>query len=203
VASLRAELAGETMPDFVLTLPVGWVKREPSDEERDELLRATKNRLMAVHRPDLYAQMSTMVTRMFRDMQRVETVAYFMPGPDAPDEAYLPATLTASVRRGPNGTSLDDVVAGLIRTQGATALGGDKRMLRWEKEDVQIIDGVRVPTTTVVYFTPVPDTGRKRALQFTLVISHEPIETDEDRQFLDGVKAMFDSHLSTFSWKAE
>lgn len=201
MASLKAELRGETLPQFTLTLPEGWVRQTPSDELRDEMLAAAKKRFMQAHRPDLYAQTMSMVKKLFNEMQRVETVAFFTPGLDAPDKAYLPGTLTASIRRGQDGASLDSAVAQLIRTEGATPLGEDKRFLRWERESTENFEGSRVATTTVVYFTPVPDTGRTRALQFTLVISHKP-EEDGDNEFVNALKMLFDSHLSTFSWLA-
>jgi hypothetical protein len=201
MSSLKAELRGETLPEFTLTLPNGWVRRAPSNEVRDDMLAAAKRRLMQAHRPDLYGQTTAMVRKLFSEMQRVDTVAFFSPGENAPDEAFLPATLTASVRRAPDGQSLDGSIAGLIRNEGATALGDDKRFLRWERDTVESMDGTRVATTTVVYFTPVPDTGRKRALQFTLVITHNPDEPG-DEDFVTGLKMLFDAHLSTFSWDA-
>lgn len=76
--------------------------------------------------------------------------------------------------------------------------GVDKRFLRWERDTVESMDGTRVVTTTLVYFTPVPDTGRKRALQFTLVITHNPDQAG-DEDFVTGRKMLFDAHLSTFS----
>jgi|SRR5690554_6144636 len=201
MASLGAELRGETLPEFDLTLPAGWVRKEPSDDVRNEMLAGAKKRLMQAHRPDLYGQTNALINKLFAEMRRVETVAFFAPGPGAPDEAYLPATLTASIRRGPNGQSLDDTIAGLIRREGAVALGDDKRFLRWQSESVEKMDGTRVATTTVVYLTPIPDTGRKRALQFTLVITHNPDEAGDD-DFVAALAALFDAHLSTFSWSA-
>lgn len=201
MSSLKAELREETLPEFTLTLPAGWVRRVPSDQVRDEMLAAAKSRLMQAHRPDLYGQTVGMVKKLFSEMQRVETVAFFGPGEDAPDTAYLPATLTASIRRGQNGESLDGPIAQLIRHEGATPLGDDKRFLRWERETTENVDGTRVATTTVAYFTPVPDTGRKRALQLTLVITHDPSEPGDD-DFVTTLKMLFDAHVSTFSWSA-
>lgn len=199
MSSLKAELRNETTPAFEVTLPTGWIRRVPTDEVREEMLVAAKKRLMEAHRPDLYGQTVSMVGKLFREMQRVETVAFFGPGPDAPDAAYLPATLTASVRRGSNGASLDGAIAQLIRNEGATALGDDQRLLRWQTETVEKFEGTRVATTTVVYLTPIPETGRTRALQFTLVITHSPDEVD-DTEFVDALRALFDAHISTLSW---
>lgn len=199
MSSLKAELRGETLPDFTLTLPTGWIRQEPTDEAKHSMAAAARQRLMALHRPDLFAQTTTMVEKMFREMRRVETVAFFGPGPGAPDSAYLPVSLMASVRRGQGGASLDDTVAQLIRTEGATALGADKRFLRWRRESVESFDGTTVATTTVAYFTPVPDSGRTRALQLTLVISHDPV-ADGDAAFVDALADIFDAHVSTFAW---
>jgi len=202
MASLAAELRGETLPEFTMVLPAGWVRNEPTDRVRDEMLAAAKKRLMQAHRPDLYGQTNALVKKLFSEMRRVETVAFFAPGENAPDGARLPATLTASVRRGQNGESLDNTIAGLIRREGATALADDKRFLRWQQDSVENLEGTRVATTTVVYLTPVPDTGRKRALQFTLVITHNPDESGDD-EFVKGLGDLFDAHLSTFAWSAE
>jgi hypothetical protein len=199
MSSLKAELKGETLPEFTLALPNGWERRAPSDDVRDEMLGAAKRRLMQAHRPDLYGQTVGLVNKMFTEMRRVETVAFFTPAADAPDEAYLPATLTASVQRGQNGASLDDTVAQLIRSEGATPLGDDKRFLRWEREKLENMEGTSVATTTVVYFTPVPGSGRTRALRFTLVLTHNPEEAG-DQEFVNGLKNLFDAHLSTFAW---
>ena len=197
---LREQLMGETLPEFVLTLPPGWIRQEPTDDMRKQMLDAAKRRLMSVHRPDLYAQLTPLVMRAFQEMSRNEVLAFFTPGPDTPDDQYLPASLTASVLRGPDGTTLDSAMAELIRNQGATALGDDKRILRREQEDVQTLQDERIPTTTVAYYIPVPGSGRKRALQFTLVISHDDADDRESVEWLDGLKALFDAHLSTFSW---
>lgn len=199
MSTLKAELRGETLPEFTMTLPTGWIKQEPNDEARRAMVAAAKQRLMAVHRPDLFAQTTAMVEKVFQEMRRVDTVAFFGPGVDAPDSAYLPVSLTASVRRGQGGASLDDTVAQLIRREGATALGADKRFLRWRRESVESIDAATVATTTVAYFTPVPDSGRTRALQLTLVISHDPI-AEGDAEFVDSLVDVFDAHVSTFAW---
>lgn len=201
MSSLKAELRGETTPEFSITLPEGWVRKDPSDQVRDEMLAAAKKRLMQAHRPDLFGQTTAMVRKLFTEMQRMETVAFFSPGENAPAEAFLPATLTASVRRGADGQSLDGTIAGLIRNEGATALGDDKRFLRWETSTVETLDSTRVATTTVLYLTPIPDTGRARALQFTLVITHNPDE-DGDADFVAGLTALFDAYISTFTWIA-
>lgn len=199
MSSLAAELRGESLPEFALTVPPGWVRQAPSDEVRDRMLADAKARLMQVHRPDLYVQTTGLVKKLFAEMRRVETVAFFAPGADAPDSAYLPATLMASIRRGSDGESLDASIAALIRHEGATALADDKRFLRWERDTVEKLEGTSVATTTVVYLTPIPDTGRKRALQFTLVINHDPNEAGDD-EFVGALKSLFDAHLSTFAW---
>jgi len=197
--SLRAELTQEVLPEYTLVLPPGWTRREPNDAVRDGMLEGAKSRLMTANRPDLYAQVMSMLNRSFRDMQRTETVAFFGPEEGAPDSSFFPASLTASIKRGAAGGSLDAAIAQLIREEGATALGDDKRFLRWEKVSTQVIEGSPVTTTTVLYLTPIPGSGRKRALQFVLAIAHGS-DSPEDQEYFESIKDRFDAYLSTFAW---
>lgn len=196
--SLRAELTQEVLPEFTVLMPEGWVRREPNDDVRDEMIAAAKTRLMTVNRPDLYAQVLSMVKRSFSNMKRAETIAFFGPVEGAPATAFLPASLTASLRRGSNGGSLDAAIAQLIR-DGATSLRGDKRFIRWETESTEVIEGTSVKATSVLYLTPVPGSGHKRALQFTLVVSHGS-DAKEDRELLESITNGFDAYISTFAW---
>lgn len=199
MSSLKAELLGETTPEFTMTLPEGWVRRAADDRQQDEMLAEVKKNLMATHRPDLYGQASGMVKKVFAEMKRVETVAFFGPGPDAPAQAFLPATLTASILRGRDGESLDSVAAQLIRAEGATPLGEDKRFLRYEQQSKETFEGTTVDTTTVVYFTPVPASDRTRALRLTLVITHDTTAPGDD-EYVSALKFLFDGHIATFAW---
>lgn len=199
VSALRAELLGETTPEFVVAMPPGWIRHAVDDATRDELLRGARTRLAGAHRPDLYGQLSALTSGAFRQMADLETIAFFAPGPDTPEEWFLPVSLTASIRRGPEGATLDDTIAHVIRSSGATSLGQDKRFVRWQSTSRQDVGGTVVDATTVAYLTPVPGTGHRRALQFALVIVHDTASVG-DEEWLDRIMSVFDLFVSTFGW---
>jgi hypothetical protein len=200
MATLSEELRGEELPPYRVTVPVGWVEHPVSESEQRRMLAQARQRLMSVNRPDLYAQTMTMVESMFERMRRTSTVGFFMPETDAPDEARLPASLTVSVVRGRDGATLDEEMTQLIRDRGATSLQGDKRFVRYEQDRSQQFEGVRLNVTTVVYLTPVPGSGRRRALQFTLTVPR-PIDEPADAPLVRAVLELFDAHVSTFAWE--
>lgn len=197
--SLKAQLLGERVPRYRIVLPEGWVRHEPSAEVGDDLLKAAKSRLMQAHRPDLYGSLQAATKGAFESMRRAEVIAFYMPGPETPEELYLPLSVTASIRRRGDGAALDADVTRLIREHGATALGDDQRFLTWRRDSVQRLAGGSVPVTTVFYLTPVPDSGRTRGLLFSLVI---PRPTDTDAlDITDAATALFDNCISSLVWE--
>lgn len=197
--SLRELLGGAPDPDFALVLPPGWVRRDVTDAERDHMLDKMRVRLLDAHRPDLYGRMRALVTQAFTQMRSVSTVAMFTAGDDAPDSAYMPASLTATIQHAEPGENLDAYVRGAITANGATALFGDKRFLRVERETTERMDGESMLATTVVYMTPVPGSQRRRALLLTLVILR-PTDAPADDLPLVQMKTLFDLCASTLTW---
>lgn len=199
--SLRDALGAPQDPDFTLTLPPGWQRRAVSAEERDRMDAAMRARLREVHRPDLYARMRVLLAEAFSQLNAVEAVAMFLPDGADPDALVLPASLTARVLRAEPGATLDGHVRTAIVRDGAAPLLGDKRILRVEREGEQQLDGDTARVTTVVYLTPVPGTGRRRALQLTLVITR-PADVPADDPPLLQMRALFDLCVSSLTWAA-
>ncbi|QTV80218.1 hypothetical protein [Microbacterium sp. NIBRBAC000506063] len=86
-----------------------------------------------------------------------------------------------------------------IRSDGATPLLGDKRIMRVERETSDTLDGEPVLTTTIAYLTPIPGSGRRRALLLTAVIIRPPDAPADDAPLLQ-MKALFDVCVSTLTW---
>lgn len=196
---LRELLGGTPDPDFALMLPPGWVRREVSDGEQDHMLTKVRDRLMQAHRPDLYGRMRGLVQEAFAQMRKVSTVAMFTAADDAPESAFMPASLTATIQHAEPGQNLDSYVRVAIAADGATALFGDKRFIRVERETTESMDGEQMLVTTVVYMTPVPGTERRRALLLTLVILR-PTDVAADDDALVQMKTLFDVCASTLTW---
>jgi hypothetical protein len=197
--SLREQLGGAPDPDFALMLPPGWVRRDVTDEEQERMLSGIRGRLLDAHRPDLYGRMRGLVREAFTQMRRVSTIAMFTAGDSAPDSAYMPASLTATVQHAEPGQNLDAYVRSAIVSDGATPLLGDKRFMRVERETSEALDGEQMLVTTVVYMTPVPGSDRRRALLLTLVILR-PIDAPADDGPLVQMKTLFDLCASTLTW---
>jgi len=197
--SLREQLGGTPDPDFALVLPPGWIRRDVTEQEQDRMLAGIRGRLLEANRPDLYARMRGLVHDAFTQMRTVSTVAMFTAGDSAPDSAYMPASLTATIQHAEPGQNLDAYVRSAITSDGATPLLGDKRIMRVERETSESLDGEQMLVTTVVYMTPVPGSERRRALLLTLVILR-PTDAPADDAPLVQMKTLFDVCVSSLTW---
>ncbi|MGR0319269.1 hypothetical protein [Agromyces sp. ZXT2-3] len=196
--SLREALGAARDPEFTMMLPEGWSRLDATDEARDRLLADLRSRFAAAHRPDLWAAARAAVTNAFTGLRQSGGVAVMLQTSSGDGVPFVPASVTASVQSGLDGATLDEFVAGLI-ARGATPLGEDKRFIRLEEREVRSEDGVRIGVTTVRYLTPVPGSGRRRALLLTAVLPHEP-ETPDDDPLLAATRFTIDAHVATLRW---
>jgi len=195
--SLRAELGAAHDPDFTMVLPPGWERREVTEDEKHRMTQAMRSRLMGVHRPDLYARMRVLMDDAFAQLAAVSAVAVFLPSGES--ALALPASLTAGILRPQPGRGLDELVREAVARDGATPLLGDKRFMRAERESSRSLDGESATVTTVVYLTPIPGSGRRRALQLTLVIVRPPDAPPDDPPMVQ-MRMLFDLCVSTLTW---
>lgn len=198
--SLREQLGVARDPDFQLVLPPGWERRSVTEDEQQRMVGALRAKLMQAHRPELYARMRTLVDEAFAQLRKSSAVAMFVA--DSDDALLLPASLTASILTADAGANLDPYVRAMIAKNGATALLGDKRFLRAERETTQSVDGESALVTTVVYLTPIPGSERRRALQLVLVLIR-PLDAPADDTPMVAMKALFDLCVSTLTWLPE
>ena len=196
--NLRAALGVDSDPEFSMMLPDGWVRMDATEKSRDVVLAAAKVRLMAAHRPDLWAKVRASVIEAFDGLIRSQGVALMMQMESGDGVPFVPASITAAIQSA-HGSSFDDYVAGLI-ARGATPLGDDKRFIRQESRELVKQDGVQLGVTTIRYLTPIPGSRRKRALLLTAVLPHEA-NTPEDDPLLTSVRFSMDAHVSTLRWE--
>lgn len=181
-----------------MMLPEGWERMEANEASRDIVLAAAKKRLMAAHRPELWARMRASVINAFDGLIRNNGVALMMQLHSGDGVPFVPASITAATQSA-QGSSLDDYVTGLI-ARGATPLGDDKRFIRQESRETLRQDGVDIGVTTIRYLTPIPGSRRRRAMLFTAVLPHE-VNTPEDDPLLESVRFSMDAHISTLRWE--
>lgn len=199
--TLREQLGGSSDPDFEIKLPVGWERRSPDDGDRRAMETVLKRRLMAEHRPDIYAKLAGMVSQSYEAMQKQGAIAFYAPTQAEPT-SMVPGSMIASMCRPPGGGTLDDLVRYAIREYGAKPLFGDKRFARFEREKVVELEGASFTQTSIVYMTPIPGSYRRRGLQLNATFGR-PLEVPAEDEKVQLYRATFDLMVSSLRWHTE
>lgn len=200
MTDLREAIGLQADPEFDLELPAGWTRQEVAGDALESMLAAMRRRFMEQHRPDLYAEMKTMVKKSFEDMERNGVFAFFSPTKEGEGTLAIPASIHASIRRAEPGETLDDLARSLIQGRGATPLRGDSRTLRFEQEKHVKLGTETIVAQSVIYLTPIPGAKRRRALQLVAGFGRT-VETPADHPNLQAMKLLFDACVSTLSWR--
>lgn len=198
--TLREQLGARPDPDFELDLPPGWARRAVDDSTRQAMERDLRARLMGAQRPDLYAQARTMLADAFRVMEQEQAIAFFAPIEPTDDMLMAPGSIIASIRTGEGEATLDAAVRHAIREYGAAPLLGDPRVVRFERERLQVLQGERMTMTSVVYLIPIPGSQRRRAVQLTASFAR-PADVPADDIGARRLRALFDACVATFRWR--
>ena len=199
-ASLREEMGARPDPDFDMELPPGWSRQPVTTEVLETLTAGIKKRLMEAHKPDIYAQLKVMLQESFEIMRRDGAFAFFSATSQEPGTLWIPASIVASVRKAEAGQTLDDLARDLIRNQGATPLLGDRRTLRFETERTVRMGTETIINHSLIYLTPIPGAGRRRALQLVAGFGRTP-GTPADAPAIQAQRFLMDSCVSTVRWR--
>lgn len=189
------------MPDFEMTLPPGWTRKPVDDATLEGMLATLRERLMKQHQPQAYAELRGLVKQSFTSMKKEGAFAFFSATEEDDSTLWIPASIIASERRAEAGRSLDDLARMLIREHGATPLREDKRTMRFEQERTVRLGNETVISQSIVYLTPIPGTGRRRALQLSAGFGRSLGESADDPYILQ-MKRLFDTCVSTLRWRA-
>lgn len=197
--NLREQLGVRKTVDFEIDLPRGWARFD-IDGGHDELLGGMKKRFMEAHRPDLFVEAKAMFDKAFDGMRKNDVFAFFAPAGEQPDGAVvLPASINASIRTGEPGQSLDKMAHNAIQKYGAKPLFGDPRTLRFERERTIDLEGEAIINHSLIYFTPIPGTQRRRALQLVAAFARTP-DVAPDAPALVATRALLDACVATLRW---
>lgn len=189
------------VPAYRLLLPEGWEEIPADRAGVDELIRRTSGVFRAQHRPELDAEMRTLLELAYRKMQQANAFALYLQTSPA-TEASLPMSIVASVTEGQFGGTLDRQVAQLHRDRGAEFLTDDRSIVRWEAPVSPRKEVEGAGAHVVDYLIPVPGSGRRKALQFTTTIP-VPAGIDIDVQpVVEALVLLSDLLISTFTWES-
>jgi len=197
--TVDVESSTSSIPDFELELPPGWRRHPVDDHSLQTLLGETRRRCMEQQRPELFAHLKSLLEESFDQMRKAHVFAYFSPTDPGEQTLALPSSINASIRAGEPGQSLDSLVRMMIRHHGATPLLGDRGTIRLERERELVSEQGTAINHSVIYLTPVPGTGRKKALQLVAAFPR-PADVSADAPEIDAVRALFDACVSTLRW---
>lgn len=188
------------VPPYRLLLPDGWEEIPADRAGVDELIRRTSSVFRAQHRPELDAEMRTLLEIAYRKMQQANAFALYLQTA-SPTDSPLPISIVASVTEGQFGGTLDRQAAQLRRDHAAEFLTDDRSIVRWEAPVSPRKEVEGAAAHVVDYLIPIPGSGRRKALQFTTTI---PVPTGVDvdvRPVVEGLVHLSDLLISTFTWE--
>lgn len=188
-----------SVPAYRLLLPEGWEELPADRAGVEELIRRTSDVFRSQHRPDLDAQMRTLLEVAYRKMQQARVFALYLQ--TSARDVPLPMSITASVVSGQLGGTLDRQVSKLFRENGAQFLTDDRSILRWEAAVGPRAEANGAAAHVVDYLIPIPGTERRSALQFTTTIPLPADHGPELRPLIDGLTQLSDLLISTFTWE--
>src|SRR5690606_17616394 len=129
-------------------------------------------------------------------------IAYYTATTGDEDTLWIPGSIVVSTRTATPDVSLDQMVSHAIREFGAQPLFGNKRFIRFERDEIVTVGDSSIGLTSIDYLTPIPTTARHRALQFTATVAR-PIEASVDDEQVVASKQLYDACISTLRWVAK
>lgn len=193
--SLRSEILGATgsLPRFRVLLPTGWQSFRIDDSTANLVGDKAGAVFMRGGRPDLDGQYRANLERAMRDLQAAGGLFLYLP---VDTETVQPLSLVVTEISGQSGATLDGWVSDRFR-EGAEMLDDDGRIVFWRRRKSAGEDGVDQHES--FYLTPIPESGRRRALLFSgtgLISSSD----DHESEAVVNYSALFDAIVSTITW---
>ena len=200
--TLREQMGVSAEPNFEIDLPAGWERHDVGDEDRAALEAALRKKFLSIQRPDLYATVHALVDGSYAAMSSAGAIAYYAATTGDEDTLWIPGSIVVSTRTATSDVSLDQMVSHAIREFGAKPLFGDKRFIRFERDEIVTVGEDSIGLTSIEYLTPIPTTHRHRALQFTATVAR-PVEAAADDEQVVASKHLYDACISSLRWVAK
>lgn len=197
MSGLREELMGEIPTSFRVLLPPGWRQFGVDDESRAALEALIRDRLKPAGRPDVDAQLRSMVRRYWARLKHTRAVALYMPTEQA-TSVPLPMSIVASRYSAAVGRSLE---SDLRTSVGAEVTRVDLPagpVLRWTSTSNRVDGDDAVRSLTIGHVFPVPGDDPRHGMMFVTGIPH--LANGETDLLLDPLTYLADAIAETFRW---
>ncbi|MFT4157364.1 MAG: hypothetical protein QM630_05465 [Microbacterium sp.] len=205
MSDLRTELLGRRgaiVPPYRMLLPPGWDAYDLSEDTEEVLIGRAVTRLRAAQATEALVLNASMQVHDAIDSVRAQGgFLYAFAGDSAPTWALGIASLIGIKRLSTPEAPLSRVVETLISSHGAVAVGEGHRIVRWTQRRPVSMDGIDAVSNMINYLIPVPGSKLTEAVQWTVTVAHEADIPDDD-PVLELWVALFDAHVSTFTWEA-
>ncbi|MFC4140722.1 MULTISPECIES: hypothetical protein [unclassified Microbacterium] len=202
MSSLRAELMGKTgtvIPPYRMLLPPGWEAFDLSEATERDLMRRAEARLHGAQNSAFGPILADKVHEVLEGLRARHGFAYAFAGDAAPTWAIGAATLVGLKRTSSPEATLEQIVESAVRHHGGVPIGEGQQIVRWTERREVSVDGEDVASLLVNYLIPIPGTRLTEAVQWTATVTHE-VDLPADHPNLTLWTALFDTHISTFTW---
>ncbi|HEX6956025.1 MAG TPA: hypothetical protein VF156_14225 [Agromyces sp.] len=194
---LRDELLGAAPTSFRVLLPPGWRQFGVDDASRAALEALIRDRLKPAGRPDLDAQLRSMVRRYWERLERTRAVALYLPTEPA-TQVPLPMSIVASKYSAAPGRSLEADLRATVGVEVTRVELPAGPVLRWTStgDGADGDGGVRSVTIGPVF--PVPGDDPQHGMMLLTGIPH--LADGGTDVLLEPLAFLSDAIAETFRW---
>lgn len=182
---------------FHILMPPGW-DRYLVDEAGKQSFRAKiSERMKELGRPDLDAQMRTLIENQWRRLGQTKVSALYLPG-RRDDGVQMPASIAVKQYVGAPGRDFEASVRAMVSEPVVRVDTQIGPILRWVTEQRGRDELSEVNSRQIGYGFPLPGDGERRGMLFLAAV---PFVTDTDPRLVDALTELCDSIMETFRWR--
>ena len=197
MSSLREELLGETPTSFRVLLPPGWRQFGVDDASRAALEALIRDRLKPAGRPDLDAQLRSLVRQYWERLERTRAVALYLPA-DQATEVPLPMSIVASKYSAAPGRSLEADLRATVGVEVTRVELPAGPVLRWASTSAGADGDGGVRSLTIGHVFPVPGDEPRHGMMLLTGIPH--LADGGTDVLLEPLTLLSDAIAETFRW---
>ena len=182
---------------YHLLVPPGWRRFTADLEGKQQLIALASAKLKPLGRPDIDAQVRTMIEQQWTRLAALRADGVYMPG-DGEDDPVTPMTLAVLRQVARPGTTFADRVQELARTAPTSIETPLGVVHRWETTERSTGELEGSSSRIIGYGFPVPGARPDRGAVLLVSI---PYPNDADREIVDALVELADTIAETFRWR--